>query len=81
MNRIELKKRFDELLEDYQPQQEIERLYQKAITIGILGIEEAEDKLTLPKIIWYAILLKMTKDCAPLHPENRKKAEDVLLFL
>ena len=81
MNNILLKQRFEELLADYQPMQEIERLYQKAVASGILDTAHMEDGLALPKIICYAILQKMAFDCAPLHPENRKKAEDLLLFL
>jgi hypothetical protein len=82
MNIEKLKIKFDELINDYQPSAEIERLYHKAIASGILDISgETADDFRLPKIICYAVLQKMAADCRPLDPENRKLAEDLLLFL
>jgi hypothetical protein len=54
---------FDGLIADYQPMAEIEKFYKKAVESGVLDIEnETEEDYRLPKIILYAILLKMAND-------------------
>jgi hypothetical protein len=82
MKKKRLKAIFDEIVADYQPLAEMERLYSKAVNSGALDIEnEAEEDYRLPKIILYAILVKMAADCKPLHPANLREAETLLLFL
>ncbi|MBS1528225.1 MAG: hypothetical protein JST19_21445 [Bacteroidetes bacterium] len=82
MKRDELKARFSELLAQYPPIEEIERLFEKALQSGALNLES--DPMTdyrLAKIIYHAILLNMAEQCRPYSPENRKEAENLLLFL
>lgn len=82
MQKEELKQRFDELLNEYQLPEQIERLYQKAVDCGVIDIAgETEKDYRLAKIIWYAILLKLREDSVPFHSDNRKLAQDLSLFL
>jgi len=82
MNSKRLKEKFDEIVNDYQPSAEMDRLFNKALESEILDLDEKTiEDYRLAKIIWYAILLKMAADCRPLDPQNRKEAENLLLFL
>ncbi|WDF79036.1 hypothetical protein PQ469_03325 [Mucilaginibacter sp. KACC 22773] len=77
-----LKKRFDELLTEYDLSGQIERLYQKAVDSGAIDVErESGDDYRLAKIIWYAIILKLREESVPYHPDNRKEAQNLSLFL
>jgi hypothetical protein len=82
MEMMQLKKRFDELLAEYDLPREIERLYQKAVDSGALNITgEKDGDYRMVKIIWYAVLSKLQQDALPFHPDNRKEAENLTLFL
>jgi hypothetical protein len=82
METMQLKMRFDELLAAYDLPKEIDRLYQKAVDSGALNITgEKDGDYRMAKVIWYAILLKLQQDALPFHPENRKEAENLALFL
>lgn len=82
METIQLKMRFDELLAAYDLPKQIQLLYKKAIDSGALDIAgENSNDYRLAKIIWYAILLKLREDAVPFHPDNRKEAENLSLFL
>ncbi|MCR8560322.1 hypothetical protein KXD93_21900 [Mucilaginibacter sp. BJC16-A38] len=77
-----LKKRFDELLTEYDLSGQIERLYQKAVDSGAIDVDrESGDDYRLAKIIWYAIILKLREESVPYHPDNRKEAQNLSLFL
>jgi len=82
METATLKIRFDALLAEYDLTKEIDRLYQKAVDSGALDITgETELDYRMAKVIWYAILLKLQQDALPFHPDNRKEAENLALFL
>jgi len=42
---------------------------------------ETDGDYRMAKVIWYAILLKLQQDALPFHPDNRKEAENLALFL
>jgi len=82
METAQLKTRFDELLVEYDLKKEIDRLFQKAVHSGALNISgETDGDYRMAKVIWYAILLKLQQDALPFHPDNRKEAENLALFL
>lgn len=82
MKKDELKARFSELLKQYPPMDEIDRLFEKAIQSGALDLEtDPMADYRLAKIIYHAILLNMAAQCCPYSPENRREAENLLLFL
>ena len=82
MKRDALKARFNELLAQYPPADEINRLFEKALECGALDLEtDPIADYRLAKIIYHAILLNMAAQCRPYSPENRRKAENLLLFL
>ena len=82
MKRDELKARFSELLEKYPPMEEIYRLFEKALDSGALVLDsDPLQDYRLAKIIYHAILLNMAEQCRPFSPENRREAENLLLFL
>ncbi len=82
METTQLKARFDELLAEYDLTKEIDRLYQKAVESGALNITgEKDGDYRMVKVIWYAILSKLLQDALPFHPDNRKEAENLALFL
>ena len=82
METAQLKVRFDALLAEYDLQKEIECLYQKAVESGALNITgETDGDYRMAKVIWYAILLKLQQDALPFHPDNRKEAENLALFI
>jgi len=77
-----LKKRFDELLTEYDLFGQIERLYQKAVDSGAIDVDrESGGDYRLAKIIWYSIILKLREESVPYHPDNRKEAQNLSLFL
>ena len=82
MKRDELKARFSELLDKYPPMEEIDRLFEKAVNSGALDLEN--DPLVdyrLAKIVYHTILLNMAEQCRPFSADNRKEADNLLLFL
>jgi hypothetical protein len=82
METAQLKIQFNALLAEYDLTKEIDRLYQKAVNSGALDITgETDGDYRMAKVIWYAILLKLQQDALPFHPDNRKEAENLALFL
>lgn len=82
MEKLTLREKFDELLADYSPMEEINRLYERALEAGVLHVvPDQEIDFRIPKIIFYAVLLKMASDCQPVTPENKYIAEELLLRL
>ena len=63
-------------------QEEIERLFKKAVKSDALDFEkELPEGYRLAKIIYHSILYTMAQEWQPLTAENRKEAENLKLFL
>ena len=82
MKRDALKARFSELLEQYPPMEEIERLFEKAVDSGAIDImNDLPSDYRLAEIVYHAILLNMAAQCRPYSEKNRREADNLLLFL
>ena len=82
MKKDELRTKFTELLTMHPPLTEIEKLLEKALNSGALDLDsDPIMDYRLAKIVYHAILRNMAEQCRPYSPENRKEAENLLLFL
>ncbi len=82
MKKDELRERFTELLTLHPPLAEIDKLFAKALDSGALDLNnDPIIDYRLAKIIYHAILLNMAEQCRPYSADNRKEAENLLLFL
>ena len=82
MTQAELKDNFRTLLAINPPLKEIEEHFHKAVDSGALDyVNEQQDSYRTAKIIYHAILCKMSAQWFPLAKENWERAENLKKFL
>lgn len=82
MIKEQFKQNFKAFLIKNDPLGEIEELFIQALESGVLNYgNEEENSYRTAKIVYYAILCKMTEEWRPLADENREESEILKLKL
>lgn len=81
MRKEELKENFKALMGAAGPLEEIQSLFYKAIESEVLDVETIPDSdYMTAKIIWHAILLKMTDEWAVTSKGNTRKVNELFRY-